>query len=112
MTDKPKLPSGQTVTWNEEKMVTYYSNLIGISMTPFDIGIIFGQIGKATGTDIEGLSLAKIILSPEQAQNLIKLLMISVTKYMQTSGELRAAGAVDEESFLEALQKNESPHES
>ena len=105
MTDKPKLSSGQTVTWNEEKMMTYYSNLIGIAMSPFDIGIIFGQIGKGDQNELEGLGLAKVILSPEQAQNLVKLLMMSLAKYVTTSGELRAAGAINEESFLEQLNK-------
>ena len=105
MTDQPKLPSGQTVKWHEDKMVIYYSNLIGISMTPFDIGIVFGQVASATQSQIDGLGLAKVLLSPEQAQNLVKLLMISLAKYVTNSGELRAAGEINEEAFLEELNK-------
>jgi len=105
MTDKPKLPSGQTVTWNEEKMATYYSNLIGITINAFDIGIIFGQIGKGDMHQLEGLGLAKVMLTPEQAQNLIKLLTISLAKYIAANGDLRAGGAINEEAFMEELNR-------
>jgi hypothetical protein len=103
MTDKPTLPSGQKVTWNEDKSTSYYSNLMGVSMTPFDMTVIFGQIGNATPTDIEGLSQAKIILSPEQVQNLIKLLSLALNRYIEANGGLRTAGALNEETFLKAL---------
>jgi hypothetical protein len=106
MTSKAKLSSGQTVTWNEQDQVVYYSNLMGISMTPFDIGILFGQIGKATETDIEGLVLAKILMSPEQVQNLIKLLALSLEKYVEGNGQLRNGGALDESIFIKALEEN------
>jgi hypothetical protein len=106
MTDKPTLPTGQTVTWNEEKQLVFYSNLMGLSLTPFDIGVIFGQIGNATATDIEGLVQAKILLSPEQAQNLIKLLSIALRRYVEGNGQLRTGGEINEEAFLKELEGN------
>jgi hypothetical protein len=106
MTSGPKLPTGQTVNWNEEKQMIVYSNLMGISMTPFDIGILFGQIGKATATDIEGLVQAKVLLSAEQVQNLIVLLSIALKQYVEGNGPLRGGGALNEEAFMKELEGN------
>lgn len=103
MTDKPQLPSGQIVTWNEEKQTIYYSNVMGISMTPFDIGVIFAQIGRATPSELEGVVGAKVILAPEQVQNLIKLLTISLQKYVEANGTLRISGALNEDVFTSAF---------
>ena len=103
---KPKLSSGQTVIWNEEKQAVYYSNLMGISMTPFDLSILFGQIGIASETEIQGLVLAKVILSPEQVQNLIKLLSIALKQYIEGNGQLRSGGALNEEAFVKEIEGN------
>lgn len=106
MTDKPKLSTGQVVAWNEEKGTSFYSNLMGIAMTPFDIGIIFGQIGQATSTNVEGLMQAKILLSPEQVKNLIKLLSIALEKYVSVNGALRLGGDLNEDVFVKELEEN------
>ena len=102
----PKLPSGQTVTWREDGIVTVYANLMALSMTPFDISVILGEVGKATIEEVEGIARARIILSPEQASNLTKLLSLAVEKYIQNNGPLRVSGAVNEEAFAAALNQN------
>jgi len=104
VTDKPKMPTGQSVNWNEAKQQVFYSNLLGLSMTPFDVGILFGQIGNATATEIEGHVQAKILLSPEQVQNLIKLLTIALSQYVENNGKLRDGGALNEETFLKEME--------
>jgi hypothetical protein len=101
-TSKPTLPTGQVVTWNDEKTSTYYSNLMAFSMTPFDITVIFGEVGQATENEVQGIGKARIILSPEQALNLHKLIGAAVKKYVAVNGPLRTAGAVDLEVFENA----------
>ena len=102
----PKLPSGQTVTWREGSLVTVYANLMALSMTPFDISVTFGEVGKATIEEVEGIARARVILAPEQASNLMKLLSVAVEKYIQNNGPLRVSGAVNEEAFSAALNQN------
>ena len=104
--NKPKLPSGQVVTWNEEKVSTYYSNLMAFSMTPFDITVIFGEVGQANENEVQGIGKARIILSPEQAMNLHKLVGAAVMRYVEVNGPLRTAGAVDLDVFESALNAN------
>ena len=70
---------------------------MGFALSPFDVTLIFGEIGEATPTEVVGIPKAKIILSPEQAANLIKLLQLGLSTYVQNNGQLRTAGAVDME---------------
>ena len=102
----PKLPSGQTVIWREDAQVTVYANLMALSMTPFDISVIFGEVGKATTEEVDGITRARVILSPEQASNLMNLLSVAVEKYIQNNGPLRVSGAVNVEAFSAALNQN------
>ncbi len=104
MTEKPKLPSGQTIEWRDENVTSHYSNLMALSMTPFDITIIFGEVGKASPESVEGIGRARIILSPEQASNLRKLLGIALDNYVVNNGELRPSGAVDEDLFRRSME--------
>ena len=102
----PKLPSGQTIKWEDSALVSHYANIMALAMTPFDISVTFGQIGVATPTEVEALAKAKIILSPEQASNLMKLLAVALQKYTSGNGPLRAAGAIDEEAFAKAIEES------
>jgi len=98
---KPRLPGGQTVVWKDEAFPTVYSNLIGFSLTPFDISIMFGEVGEGTHTEIKGTPKVKVLLSPEQASNLMKLLGVAIKSYVEANGLLRAGGAVN----IDDLQK-------
>jgi len=86
----PKLPSGQIVKWRGDEFPSYYSNLMAFGMSPFDISITFGEIGNATSKEVEGVPRAKIILSPEQAANLMKLLGLALSLRMGGSVDLEA----------------------
>ena len=79
---------------------------MALSMTPFDISVTFGQISTASLTEVVADAKAKIILSPEQASNLMKLLMVAVAKYTSGNGALRISGALDEEAFAKSLEGN------
>ena len=68
---------------------------MGFALSPFDITLIFGEIGDATPTEVVGIPKARVILSPEQAANLIKLLDLGLATYVQNNGQLRTSGAVD-----------------
>ena len=94
---QPKLTSGQVVKWKEQEFPSVYANIMGFGLSPFDITLIFGEIGETTPTEVVGIPKAKIILSPEQAANLIKLLQLGLSTYVQNNGQLRTAGAVDME---------------
>jgi len=94
---QPKLTSGQVVKWKEHEFPSIYANIMGFALSPFDVTLIFGEIGEATPTEVVGIPKAKIILSPEQAANLIKLLQLGLSTYVQNNGQLRTAGAVDME---------------
>jgi len=106
MTDKPtpKLPSGQTIKWIDTQLVSHYANIMALSMTPFDISVTFGEIGVASPTEVEALAKAKIVLSPEQASNLMKLLSVAVEQYTAGNGNLRVSGALDPEAFAKSLE--------
>jgi hypothetical protein len=100
--------------WLETDHASIYANMMGIGMSPFDIHILFGEVLHSDATSVTGVPRVKVILTPEQAQNLMKLLNIAVNAYTKTNGILRSAGAIDIHDFSEefdALRKGESPIE-
>jgi hypothetical protein len=90
-----KLPSGQMMKWREQEFPTFYANLMGFAMSPFDISLLFGEIGDSTPTEVTGIPKVRIILSPEQASNLMKLLGVAIETYVANNGQLRTSGAVN-----------------
>ena len=99
MADKPKLPTGQVVNWDYSKAQTVYANIMGFSMTAFDLTLTFGHIGIASPTEVEASALVKVLISPEQAENLRILLDIAVKAYVENNGPLRTQGGLDIESI-------------
>jgi hypothetical protein len=101
MTEKPlpKLPSGQVVKWKEQDHPTVYANIIGFGMSPFDITLIFGEIGDSTPSEVIAIPRVKVFLSPEQAANAVKLLGIALDTYVGNNGPLRTVGAIDPEEI-------------
>lgn len=81
--------------WKEQEHPTFYSNMLGIGMTPFDITVIFGEVTEADGTTVTGTPRVKVLLAPEQAVNLMKMLSVAVDSFTKTNGAIRTAGAVD-----------------
>jgi Protein of unknown function (DUF3467) len=94
-TPKAKLPSGQVVQWKEKEHPTVYANIMGFSLSPFDIGILFGELGESTPTLVNGIPNVKVVVSPEQAANLAKLLNVAIAAYVENYGPLRTAGAIN-----------------
>lgn len=92
---QPKLPSGQVMKWKEQEFPTVYANIMGLGMTPFDMALVFGEVGDSTATEVTGIPKVKILLSPEQASNLMQLLGVALKKFVENNGQLRTAGAVN-----------------
>ena len=90
-----KLSNGQTVKWKEQDFPSVYTNIMGLGMSPFDITLIFGEIGDSTPTEITANPRARVIMSAEQAANLVKLLDFALSNYVKNNGQLRAGGAID-----------------
>ena len=102
----PKLSSGQIVKWKEQDYPTVYSNLMGFGMTPFDLAIVFGEVGDATPEQVTGIPRVKVLLTPEQASNLVKLLSLALNSYVENNGQIRSAGAANVEQFTGQLAAN------
>jgi hypothetical protein len=89
----------QKQTWLEVEHPTYYANIMGLGLTPFDIGIVFGEVTKATGLEVLSTPKAKVILSPEQVSNLIKMLTAALNAYVNQYGTIRKSGQLPQESI-------------
>ncbi|MHB1700942.1 MAG: DUF3467 domain-containing protein [Acidobacteriaceae bacterium] len=103
MSAQVKLPTGQVMTWKQHEFPTVYANLMGFGISPFDITLIFGELGESTSTEVLGVPKVKILLSPEQASNLQKMLGIAVKTYVDNNGPLRTAGAVNVEELTKQV---------
>jgi hypothetical protein len=106
MTEKPqpKLPSGQVMKWKEQDYPSVYANIMGFAMSPFDISLIFGELGESSLTEVTGIPKVKVIVTPEQASNLMKLLGVTLTAYIENNGQLRTTGAVNVEEINAQIQ--------
>jgi hypothetical protein len=97
----------QTIRWKTMEYPSTYSNLIGFSMTPNDVSLIFGEVDSATPDEVLGTPRIKVILSPEQGSNLARFLTIALGKYVQENGPLRASAQnTNDEDIKQALEKN------
>lgn len=89
----PKLPT-RTARFKEIEYPSIYSNIMGVTATPFDVGIIFGEVDAATDSEIVASPRAKVLLAPEQAANLVKLLNSVLDQFVKNNGQLRTDGNV------------------
>lgn len=106
MTDQTqvKLPSGQVAKWRDQEFPTVYANMMGIAMTSFDIGIVLGEVHEATPSLVTGTPRVKVLLTPEQASNLAKLLSVALESYVEANGRIRTGGAVNVDDFKKHLE--------
>lgn len=92
----------QTTIWTDgSNPPTFYANVIGVGSTPYDVTLLLGEMQNATETQITATPRAKIILTPELAANLGRLLDAIVLAYIDGNGPLRAAG----QSSVEELKR-------
>lgn len=85
--------------WKEQEHPVVYANVMGLGMTPFDIALVFGEIGDSTSTEVTGIPRVKILLAPEQAANLMQLLGLALKTFVENNGQLRTSGAVNLEEI-------------
>lgn len=95
--------------WKDVEFPAVYANMMGIGMTPFDINVIFGEVLESDEETLTGRPLVKVLLAPEQAANLVKLVSIALEAYATAHGTLRTAGAVDVKEVTEQMSKVVSP---
>jgi hypothetical protein len=95
--------------WKEIDFPAIYANMMGIGMTPFDINLIFGEVLESDEKSLTGRPLVKVLLAPEQAANLVKLLSIALESYGTTNGALRTAGAIDVKEMTEQMIQAQKP---
>jgi hypothetical protein len=95
MTTESKKEVKRLMKWKEQEHSSIYSNMIGVGMSPFDIHLLFGEVVDADAETVTGVPRVKILLSPEQAFNLQKLLSVAIDVFTKSNGPLRTAGAVD-----------------
>lgn len=103
------MPNGRVMRWKDADFPTVYANLMGFGMTPFDISLLLGEVGESTDTEVVGIPRVKVLLSPEQANNLHKLLGLALTKYVETNGALRTVGAVDLDELNKQVEQQNKP---
>lgn len=74
---------------------TVYSNFMGVGATPFDLAIIFGEVDLTEGSESQANPKVKVILAPEQAANLIKMVGEVLKQYVAANGTLRTGGMIE-----------------
>ena len=86
-------PTSREVPMTESDYETIYSNYIGVEATPFDVALMFAEIDNNRSGDgqIIAIPKVKVIMAPEQAANLMRMLQEVLNKYIQRTGVLRQA---------------------
>jgi hypothetical protein len=105
MDNGPKLPSGQKARFKDVEHPTVYSNMMGVGMTPFDITVTFAEVEKGTPEEVIGIPRVKVLLAPEQANNLLIMLKAVIDQYTAANGALRESGRVSVQDFIEAAEQ-------
>lgn len=95
--------------WKEIEFPAIYANMMGIGMTSFDINLIFGEVLESDEKTLTGRPLVKVLLAPEQAANLVKLLSIALESYATTHGTLRTSGAIDVKEITDQMILSQVP---
>lgn len=77
---------------------TVYSNFMGVGATQFDIAIIFAEVTGMDGPQALATPRVKVLLSPEQAANLIRMVGETLQVYVKHNGPLRRLGEIGPET--------------
>lgn len=72
-----------------EKYVSFYSNFAQCAITPWDIRIVFGEIGEIDPDAPAIADLASVILTPQIAVALVRVLNGNITAYEQQYGKIQ-----------------------
>ncbi len=66
-----------------------YSNVVAVISTQFDLQLIFGEAAQVTDQAVIGKALVRVIMTPEHAQFLLRLLQVRLDQFIKTVGPLR-----------------------
>lgn len=84
----------QKQNWKDVAHPSVYTNIMQVGLTPFDIGLVFGEVEKANAREVTCIPKAKIVLAPEQAANLLQMLAAALQAYAQQYGQLRGTAVL------------------
>lgn len=87
------------IVWDDSRMKTAYANVCNVSTTREEFNFVFGthrNWHQAKSDLVIDLS-QRMIVSPQSAKRLLKLLEASVEKYESTYGEIEMTKAVGAE---------------
>ena len=78
------------IVWDDSKMQTSYANVCNVSTTREEFNFVFGthRNWHQAKTDLVIDLSQRLIVSPQSAKRLLKLLEASVDKYESTYGEI------------------------
>jgi hypothetical protein len=74
-----------------EECPSFYANTGAIVMTQFDIQIVFGEVVRADKSAVTGRAVARVIMTPEHAQLLVRSLEARLSAFVAHTGPLRMA---------------------
>ena len=81
----------QKQTWMKVDHPSYYSNIMQVGLSPFDVSIEFGTVADTTSEEITCRPHVTVTISPEQAANLMQMLGASLQGYVRQFGNLRTS---------------------
>lgn len=99
------VPNRRTV-WTEREVPTFYTNIIGFGVSPFDITLQFGEIESGSPAEIKAIPRVKVILSAEQASGLRQLLEVALEAFVKGNGPLRNVGNIDQSQIRRQLDEH------
>jgi Protein of unknown function (DUF3467) len=107
VTTKTTTVHPQKQTWKDAECPSYYSNIMQLGLTPFDISVVFGEVNAATSAEVTCTPKAKIILAPEEVANLMQMLAAALQAYTNQFGQLRNAPIIQPTDVEKEQTQNE-----
>ena len=75
-----------------EKFVSGYANYVGVTTTPWDVRLNFGEIVTATPEKLAVIEFASVVMSPQHAKSLLLVLAQQLAEYEKQHGPIPAPG--------------------
>ena len=98
-TDNDSQARQPRIVWDDSRMKTSYANVCNVSTTREEFNFVFGthRNWHQAKTDLVIDLSERMIVSPQSAKRLLKLLSASVEKYESTYGEIEMGKASETE---------------
>ena len=87
----------------------FYSNIALVIGSPFDIQVVFAEIAKVTEEELVANARVRVIMSPEQAVLLHRLLGSRIQGFVREQGPLRGIIEVDDLPLKTEVSMEDAP---